>query len=122
MADTHLDRDVLSALQEVMEAEYPLLLDTFLADSEERLRLLRMAQDAAQVINAAHSFKGSSSNMGALHLAELCHELEQCAKEHNLADIESLVLAIDGEFALVRPMYEAERQRSLADVDAVRRF
>ena len=122
MVDTHLDHGVLIALQDVMEEEYPLLLDTFLADSEERLRLLRMAQDAGQIIDAAHSFKGSSSNMGALHLAALCHQLEQRAKEHNLADVESLVLAIDREFALVRPQYEAERQRSQADADAVRRF
>ena len=49
MADTHLDRDVLSALQEVMEDGYPELLDTFLADSEERLSLLRKSDDAEQV-------------------------------------------------------------------------
>ncbi|OYQ04299.1 histidine kinase [Pseudomonas mandelii] len=115
MADTHLDRDVLSALQEVMEDEYPALLDTFIADSEERLRVLRKADNAAQLMNAAHSFKGSSSNMGAVRLAELCNELEQCARQKSLAGIEKLVGEIDGEFAIVRPLYEAERQRSLAD-------
>ena len=122
MTDTHLDRDVLSALQEVMEDEYPTLLDTFLADSEERLRVLRKAEDAAQLMNAAHSFKGSCSNMGAIHLAELCHELEQRAMQKSLTDIEMLIGEIDGEFAIVRPLYEAERQRSLSANDAVRRF
>ena len=122
MADTHLDRDVLNALQEVMEDEYPTLLDTFLADSEERLRILRKAEDAAQLMNAAHSFKGSSSNMGAIRLAELCHELEQRAKQKNLAGIEKLIGEIDGEFAIVRPLYEAERQRSLSANETVRRF
>ncbi|MGF6109772.1 Hpt domain-containing protein [Pseudomonas sp. ADAK2] len=115
MADTHLDRDVLSALREVMEDEYPTLLDTFIADSEERLLVLRKAEDAAQLMNAAHSFKGSSSNMGAVRLAELCNELEQRAKDKHLAGIEKLVGEIDGEFAIVRPLYEAERQRSLAE-------
>jgi HPt (histidine-containing phosphotransfer) domain-containing protein len=122
VTDTHLDRDVLSALQEVMEDEYPTLLDTFLADSEERLRVLRKAEDAAQLMNAAHSFKGSSSNMGAIHLAELCHELEQRAMQKSLAGIEMLIGEIDGEFAIIRPLYEAERQRSLSANDAVRRF
>ncbi|KPG90277.1 histidine kinase [Pseudomonas sp. RIT-PI-q] len=122
MADTHLDRDVLNALQEVMEDEYPMLLDTFLADSEERLDLLRKAEDAAQLMNTAHSFKGSSSNMGAVRLAELCHELEQLAKGRKLSDIESLVGEIDREFALVRPLYEAERQRSLPTKATVQRF
>ena len=115
MADTHLDRDVLSALQEVMEGEYPTLLDTFIADSEERLRVLRKADDAVQLMNAAHSFKSSSSNMGATRLAELCNELEQRAKDQQLSGIEKLVGEIDGEFAIVRPLYEAERQRSLAE-------
>lgn len=115
MADTHVDRDVLNALQEVMEDEYPALLDTFIADSEERLCILRNAEDAAQLMNAAHSFKGSSSNMGAIRLTELCNELEQRAKQESLAGIEKLVDEIDEEFAIVRPLYEAERQRSLSD-------
>jgi HPt (histidine-containing phosphotransfer) domain-containing protein len=122
VADTHLDRDVLSALQEVMEDEYPTLLDTFLADSEERLCVLRKAEDAAQLVSTAHSFKGSSSNMGAIHLAELCHELEQRAKEKSLDGIEILIGEIGGEFAIVRPLYQAERERCLSANDAVRRF
>ena len=123
MADTHLDRDVLSALQAVMEEEYPTLLDTFLADSEDRLSLLRKAGgDAKSLEEAAHSFKGSCSNMGALRLAELCNELEQRSKKRSLEGIEKLVGEIDGEFAIIRPLYEAERQRSLADSAAVRRF
>lgn len=115
MAETHLDRDVLSALQEVMEDEYPMLLDTFLADSEDRLNVLRKSGDALDLMNAAHSFKGSSSNMGAVHLAELCHQLEQRAKKQTLQGIEQLISEIDDEFAFVRPLYEAERQRSLAE-------
>ncbi|VVO77744.1 hypothetical protein PS838_01634 [Pseudomonas fluorescens] len=114
MADTHLDRDVLSALQEVMEDGYPDLLETFLADAEERLKLLRRADNTDQLGAAAHSLKGSSSNMGATRLAELCHDLEQRAKHKSLEGIEALVGEIDGEFTLVRPLYEAERQRSLA--------
>ena len=115
MNDTHLDRDVLKALREVMEDGYPELLDTFLADSEERLSLLRQVDDADKLGATAHSFKGSSSNMGATRLAELCHELEQRAKQKNPEGIEALVGEIDGEFAIVRPLYEAERQGSLAE-------
>jgi len=115
VADTHLDPNVLSALQEVMEDEYPELLDTFIRDSEERLHLLQNSADATQLMEAAHSFKGSSSNMGAVRLAQLCHELEQRAKQKSLTGIEKLVGEIDGEFAIVRPLYEAEKQRSLSE-------
>jgi len=111
VTDIHLDHDVLSALQEVMEEEYPILLDTFLQDSETRLTQLRETQDPDQLLSAAHSFKGSSSNMGATRLAELCNELEQRAKQKSLAGIEELVGEIDGEFAIVRRLYREERQR-----------
>ena len=106
--DTHVDRSVLSALREVMEEAYPDLLDIFLADSEERLKVLRAADSAALVVETAHSFKGSSSNMGALKLTELCHQLEQQAASLPCAAVLELVGKIDREFAGIRPLYEAE--------------
>jgi HPt (histidine-containing phosphotransfer) domain-containing protein len=122
VADTHLDRDVLIALQEVMEEEYPMLLDTFLADSDARMKQLHKARDAETLGATAHSFKGSCSNMGAICLAQLCNELEQRSKQKSLEGIEQLVEEIDREFAIIRPLYEAERQRSLAGSATVRRF
>jgi HPt (histidine-containing phosphotransfer) domain-containing protein len=114
--DRHVDRDVLSALQEVMEGGYPELLDIFLADSEERLKVLRTADSAAPLIATAHSFKGSSSNMGALRLTELCHQLEQRAQNLPWDAVQELVGEIDREFAGIRPLYEAERQRCPAKI------
>lgn len=122
MADTHLNRDVLSALQEVMGDEYSMLLDTFLADSEERLSQLHETGDAQTLGATAHSFKGSCSNMGATRLAQLCHELEQRSKQQPLQGIERLIGEIDGEFAIIRPLYEAERQRSLSENATTQRF
>jgi HPt (histidine-containing phosphotransfer) domain-containing protein len=114
VADKHLDPDVLSALREVMEDGFSTLVDTFLADSEARLRLLRQAHTAAQLTETAHSFKGSSSNMGAVRLAELCGQLERGANTFPAADIGQLIADITGEFAILRPLYEFERQRSPA--------
>ena len=116
MDDKHVDRDVLSALREVMEEGYPDLLDVFLADSEERLKVLRTADSAALLVETAHSFKGSCSNMGALRLTELCHQLEQQAKDLPWAAVQELVREIDREFAGIRPLYEAERQRCPAKI------
>lgn len=116
MDDTHVDRGVLSALQEVMEEGYPDLLDIFLADSEERLNVLRTADSTAVLVETAHSFKGSSSNMGALRLTELCHQLEQQARSLPCAAVQELVGEIDREFAGIRPLYEAERQRCPAKI------
>ncbi|MFI8739460.1 Hpt domain-containing protein [Stutzerimonas zhaodongensis] len=110
----HLDTSVLVTLQEVMEAEYPVLLDTFLVDSEERLRLLQAAcrsGEAESLRQAAHSFKGSCSNMGAAMLAELCREMEESARRDQLDEAPVLIERIEREFAIVRILYRAERQR-----------
>ncbi|RFD28106.1 histidine kinase [Pseudomonas sp. GL93] len=111
MAEHHLDTKVLSDLQEVMEGEYPMLLDTFLTDSEERVNALRKARDDAKALGQiAHSFKGSSCNLGAVRLAKLCQRLETASIKH-ASDLGALVDQIDHEFALVRPLYEHERER-----------
>ena len=114
MSDIHLDSAVLAALQDVMEDEYPVLLDTFLADSEERLRLLRQAErvgDAQNLRLAAHSFKGSCSNMGASMLAGLCKQLEEVGRRELLAEAPELIEQVEREFAIVRILLKSERQR-----------
>lgn len=114
MSDIHLDDAVLAALQDVMEDEYPVLLDTFVADSEERLRLLRQAQslaDAQALRLAAHSFKGSCSNMGAPLLAGLCKQLEEFGRLGRLEPVAPLLEQIEREFAIVRILLKSARQR-----------
>jgi len=109
VTDTHIDREALRVLRDVMEEGYPELLDTFLTDSESRLVDLRKAVDAKVLSEVAHSFKGSASNMGAVRLAALCQELESEAKNKSPAEIVKLVAQISGEFAEVRPVYESEK-------------
>ncbi|MCK3837185.1 Hpt domain-containing protein [Pseudomonas synxantha] len=115
MAEIHLDPDVLSGLQDVMEGEYPKLLDTFLDDSQKRIEALRDARDDAKALGRiAHSFKGSSGNLGAVRLAQLCQRLEAESVKPS-SDLGELVDQIDHEFAFVRPLYESERQRSVSE-------
>ena len=111
MAEIHLDPEVLSGLQDVMESEYPTLLETFLHDSQARVEALRNARDDAKALGRiAHSFKGSSGNLGAVRLAKLCQRLE-AESVGPASNLGALVDQIDHEFALVKPLYESERQR-----------
>lgn len=109
--DVHIDHKVLCDLREIMEDGYLQLLDTFLEDSERRLSQLHKAKDAAELGMAAHSFKGSSSNMGAVGLAELCQELEDRVRQLPLYGIEDLINRIDLEYREVQQFYGSERQR-----------
>ncbi|WP_434456076.1 Hpt domain-containing protein [Stutzerimonas urumqiensis] len=114
MSDVHLDSAVLATLQDVMEDEYPVLLDTFLKDSEERVQLLHQALEAGDgeaLRRAAHSFKGSCSNMGAMLLTELCRALEDAARQGALEQADGLIDRIEREFAIVRILMRSERQR-----------
>lgn len=107
MSESHLDAAVLSNLLSIMEDEYPLLVETFLCDSEERLRSIRSALadgDGAALRHAAHSFKGSCGNMGANLLTNLCKQLEERARHGDLAGAEALVTRIEHEFSIVRSL------------------
>jgi HPt (histidine-containing phosphotransfer) domain-containing protein len=107
----HVDLSVLEALQDVMEDEYPLLLDTFLDDSQLRLSELHQSRNLVELGHAAHSFKGSSSNMGALQLAQLCSDLEQHCRQGTLGEVDDHVQRIDREFVIVHRLYSEERAR-----------
>jgi HPt (histidine-containing phosphotransfer) domain-containing protein len=76
-----IDPTVQSALRELMQEDYALLLDTFSQDALARLARLRISLDANDwetFRQTAHSFKGSCGNMGALALQQACEEAE-CA-------------------------------------------
>jgi HPt (histidine-containing phosphotransfer) domain-containing protein len=128
VADIHLDDSVLSTLRDVMEDEYPTLLEVFLKDSDERIHALHQwvsphdaGADPPQLDHldlkalgmTAHSFKGSSSNMGAVQLADLCRQLEELARGTDpITPLSLLQLTqrIDHEYQLVRRLFDAELQ------------
>lgn len=82
--DKHLDPEVVRELRVVMGEDFRVLIDTFVADSERRLRDIEQAitaGDADALRRCAHSFKGSAGNMGAPALSGLCQELERLGRE-----------------------------------------
>ena len=129
MSNNPVDFNVLSTLRDVMEAEYPALLKVFISDSTLRVNdmtlLLRDPSFTASATASlqrlglmAHSFKGSTGNMGATHLSELCLQLEEQGRGMVAADdaqIRSLVSQIRDEFFVVRAIFECELERCHAN-------
>lgn len=104
-ADQRLDLDTLAMLKDVMEDEFSVLIETYLADAAVRVQALREAlsqQDADTVRKTAHSFKGSSSNIGAGPLAQLCMRVENSAHAGQLAGLDSALDEIEQEFVAVK--------------------
>lgn len=129
MSNNPVDFNVLSTLRDVMEAEYPALLKVFISDSTLRVNdMTLLLRDPSFTTSAtaslqrlglmAHSFKGSTGNMGATHLSELCLQLEEQGRGMVAADdaqIRSLVSQIRDEFFVVRAIFERELERCHAN-------
>jgi HPt (histidine-containing phosphotransfer) domain-containing protein len=106
----HLDYEILDTLKQVMEDDFALLIDTFIQDSTDRINTLHQVikgTDADSIRRAAHSFKGSSSNIGAFHLSSLCAAMEKKALGGNLAGLHADLQLIEQEFAQVVPLLRA---------------
>jgi HPt (histidine-containing phosphotransfer) domain-containing protein len=102
---SHFDTEALIMLEEIMEEEFPELIQVFISDSDPRLPALQLAyddQDYTSLRELAHSFKGASSNLSALPLADLCFKIEEKARDSNLEGIQPLVIAIDAEYTAVK--------------------
>ena len=105
----HLDHDNLTTLKQVMEDDFGLLIETFKQDSLERIKKLReviQGQSADAIRRAAHSFKGSSSNIGAQRLSSLCAEMEKKALAGKLDDLAGDLQIIEQEFAVVESLLD----------------
>ncbi len=103
----HLDYDAVNVLKEVMEDDFALLIETFLTDSRSRIATLQSlmhSTDGDAIRRAAHSFKGSCSNLGAVQLASLCGSLEQKALDSNFGSFAEDLRCIEEEFAVIQKM------------------
>lgn len=110
--EQHVDHDTLAGLQEVMEDDFSQLIETYITDSLSRLTSLQRAlvdNDCDAVRRAAHSFKGSCSNIGAAMLVNLCQNIEHAAADGNLSGLECQLVELQSEFHQVQRQLEAYR-------------
>ena len=110
----HLDEEALAELQDVMEDEFEVLIQTYLADSRTRLDSLRQALEAGDVdafAKTAHSFKGSCINIGAPRLGELCRNAEKIGQSESLAEAPPVLEEIESEFQRVTEAFGALMER-----------
>ena len=103
--EQHLNLDSLNELKQVMGDEFSLLVETFTSDSVMRLQSIEEAVQSGDpdlIRRAAHSFKGSSSNMGADALTSLCRQLEDLGRHGQTEGAQQLFEQISSEYATVK--------------------
>ena len=87
------------------------LIDLFLTDTAVQLESLRVAvsnNNVLEVRRLAHLVKGSSGNIGAGGMAELCQEMETL--EGTSASEQTLLAKLEEEFLQVADAFKAQRQ------------
>lgn len=80
------------------------VLNLFLDEVPKKLGALRSAVasgDAAAVRRTAHSLKGSSGNIGARAMYDVCRQLDDRAGSEEPARLQPLVDALDAEYGEV---------------------
>jgi len=113
--------NVLEGLKKFQQAGEPdfvtELIDLFLDDTALQLAFLKVAvakNDVTEVCRLAHLVKGSSGNIGAMGLAELCQEMEKTDLGTFADDSygQTLLLKLEEEFRQVSEAFKAQRQES----------
>lgn len=77
-SDSYLDEVVVSELKELLEDGFSGLVAAYLSDARDNLDKIKKAfeaNDLASLSKVAHTLKGSSANVGARSMSELCQEL-----------------------------------------------
>jgi HPt (histidine-containing phosphotransfer) domain-containing protein len=100
---------VLETIHTVLEDVSPETMAMFLYETSARLEGLQNAlvqQDLQTVSQIAHIVKGSSGNIGALRLSELCQQLMRVSASSVLADTTLQVVQIATEFSRIRTALE----------------
>ncbi len=89
--------DLLDLFSEEGEGAFESFMKVYLASAErdfQNIRAAVAASDAASVERCAHSLRGSSANVGACRLSDVCRSLEESARkgrkdDWNLASVEA---------------------------------
>ena len=83
----------------------------YLDQSRSQIDQLKTAvaeNDCDAILTISHQLKGSSANLGANKLADVCSRLESAAKENQLNDSASLFSEIQGTFERTQVQFQAQ--------------
>ena len=81
------------------------VVELYLSSTPTLLQTMREAEsggDAEKLKAAAHSFKSSSANLGALRLADVCLELETLGRAGSTEGALPLLMQVEEEYRMVR--------------------
>ncbi len=95
-----LEMEQLEEIAQLMPEQLPLLVETFDADSQQRVAAMRLAIKQAEgerLRETAHTMKGGAASVGASQLALLLRRMEVCGVEAKFSEANTLLAQIETE-------------------------
>jgi CheY-like chemotaxis protein/HPt (histidine-containing phosphotransfer) domain-containing protein len=90
-----------SGIGDMVPQIIPIFLESAAGDIE-KMRIALEARDTDGLAGAAHSLKGSCSNLGASGLRDLCQQIENHGRSGSLDGLLKLLDSVDQEFGRVK--------------------
>jgi PAS domain S-box-containing protein len=94
------------------------VIDIFLQTTPRRLEELRQARrrgDSGSVRAIAHNLKGAAAQIGAREMADLCVQLQNALRGHDLSGTDGLLDALQLDFEAVSMTLVTEKKRLVAE-------
>jgi len=101
----HLNYDTLNDLADVLEDDFPAIIESFITSSSKILDSIPPSlinDDLNSFAIKVHSLKGSCRNIGAEYLADLCMVDEAHVKEKQIDKIDPSLKETRKEFEIVK--------------------
>ncbi|MDD7804853.1 MAG: response regulator [Endozoicomonas sp. (ex Botrylloides leachii)] len=93
-----LDNQTLMMLKELMEEEFPVLLNSYIEDAPKLLLDIKLSSKNADIevlTRAAHTLKSSSFNIGARKLGEMAKKIEVASYNKNLSECTGMISGLE---------------------------
>lgn len=123
-AASELDAATLAELQTLMAEDLAELVAAYIEDGQAHVAAISAgldADNAEQVVTAAHSLKSSSANISALGIAELARQIEATAKTGDRQATKELAQTLPERFAQavteLRPWLDAPTGHNVGRAD-----
>ncbi len=114
---TVIDHKAIQTIKDLQMEGQPSILSklvkTYISSTQSNITKLREISGSGEDVLAdlkffAHTVKSSSASMGAMHLSEICRELEMACINETMNDAEDYIDSIESEFLKVKSALEKE--------------
>lgn len=104
---TIIDMQIFNKSKATFGSDFPKLIEVFLKDAEEQLKLLQQEiknASPAEIADIAHQLKASSLTIGATSISETAKLMESIGRQNSLDRMDELYAELTSDFEKAKVM------------------